>query len=58
MNYDQTIQKAEELIVRLEQAEALGMDEYKRLASEAASLLKQCKAEIEGIANELAQNPQ
>ena len=58
MNYDQTIQKAEELIARIEQAEALGMDEYKRLASEAAALLKQCKSEIEGIANELAQNPQ
>jgi exonuclease VII small subunit len=49
MNYDENIKKAEAIIAQLEAAEAISMDEYKRLASEATALLKQCKAEIEGI---------
>ena len=44
MNYDETIKKAEEIISQLEQSEALSLDEYKRLASEASALLKQCKS--------------
>ena len=44
MGYDESIKKAEAIIVQLEQSEALSMDEYKRLASEATSLLKQCKS--------------
>jgi len=43
MSYDETIQKAEAVIAQLEQAEALGMDEYKRMAAEATALLKQCQ---------------
>lgn len=46
-NYDEAIKKAEQIISRLEQAEAISMDEYKRLAAEATALLKQCKSEIE-----------
>ena len=53
MNFDQSIAQAEKIISQLEQAEALGMDEYKRLASEASALLKQCKSDIEGMAGEL-----
>lgn len=52
-NYDETIKKAEAIIAQLEQAEALSMDEYKRQASEATALLKQCKDEIESIADNL-----
>lgn len=47
MNYDEAIQKAEAIIAQLESAEALGMEEYKKAAAEAAALLKQCKAELE-----------
>jgi len=47
MTYDEAIQKAEQIISRLEQAEAVSMDEYKRLAAEATALLRQCKSEIE-----------
>ena len=47
MSYDEKIKRAESIIAQLEQAEAIGMDEYKRLASEATSLLQQCKAELE-----------
>ncbi len=43
MNYDETIKRAEEIIAQLEQADALGMDDYKRQAAEATALLKQCK---------------
>ena len=44
MSYDESIQRAEAIIAQLEQSEALSMDEYKRLASEATALLKQCKS--------------
>ena len=46
MSYDEAIQRAEEIIAQLEQAEALSMDEYKRLAAEATALLKECKSQI------------
>jgi len=46
MNYDEKIKRAEQIIAQLEQAEAIGMDEYKRLASEATALLQQCKEEL------------
>ena len=54
MTYDEAIQRAETIIAQLEQAEALSMDEYKKLAAEATSLLNQCKAHIDGLAKELA----
>ena len=44
MGYDEAIKKAEAIIAQLEQSDALSMDEYKRLASEATGLLKQCKS--------------
>ena len=47
MNYDEAIQKAEAIIAQLESAEALSMEEYKKAATEATALLKQCKAELE-----------
>jgi len=46
MTYDEAIRRAEEIIAQLEQAEALSMDEYKRLATEATALLKECKSQI------------
>ena len=49
MGYDENIQRAEAIIAQLEASEALSMEEYKRLASEATALLKQCKNEIEGF---------
>lgn len=48
LSYDEAIQKAETLIAQLESADAISMDEYKRLAAEVTSLLKQCRAELEG----------
>lgn len=44
MTYDEAIKRAEEIIAQLEQAEAISMEEYKRMASEATALLKQCKS--------------
>ena len=49
MTYDEAIKRAETIIEQLEKAEALSMDEYKRLASEATTLLKHCKEELEGV---------
>ena len=44
MTYDEALARAEEIITQLEQAEALSLDEYKRLATEATALLKQCRS--------------
>ena len=52
-NYDEALQRAEAIIAQLEQAEAISVTEYKRLAAEATALLRQCKAEIDGIEKEL-----
>ena len=48
LTYDEAIQKAEKIIAQLESAEAISMDEYKRLATEVTALLKQCRAELAG----------
>ena len=48
MGYDESIKKAEEIIAQLESADAISMDVYQSKAAEAASLLKQCKAELNG----------
>lgn len=53
MNYDENIKRAEAIIAQLEASEAISMEEYKRLASEATTLLKQCKSEIEHLSTEL-----
>jgi exonuclease VII small subunit len=53
MTYDESIQCAEAIIARLEQAEAISLEEYKKLAAEATSLLRQCSAEIQNMAEEL-----
>ena len=47
--YDEALARAEAIIAQLENAEAISMDEYKRLAQEATALLNQCKAEIKAM---------
>ena len=54
MTYDEAIKRAETIIAQLEQSEAISMEEYKRLASEATALLKQCKDEINMNINEIS----
>lgn len=49
MTYDESIQKAEAIIAQLEQAEAISMDEYKRMAAEATALLKQCRESLDNL---------
>ena len=44
LSYDEALQKAEAIVTQLEHAEAISMEEYKRMASEATALLKQCKS--------------
>ena len=53
LSYDEAIARAEQIIAQLEQSEAISVSEYKRLASEATTLLKQCKAEIIALEKEL-----
>lgn len=54
MGYDEKIHKAEAIIAQLEEAEALSMEEYQRRAAEADALLRECKAEIEKNAVQMA----
>lgn len=51
--YDENIARVEAIVAQLEQADAISMDAYKKLAAEATSLLKECKAEITALGNEL-----
>lgn len=53
LTYDEALVRAEQLIEQLEKKEALSMDEYKRLALEISTLLKQCKDEISKMATSL-----
>lgn len=47
LSYDEAMARVEHIVQQLENAEALSMEEYKRLASEAANLLAYCKKELE-----------
>jgi exodeoxyribonuclease VII small subunit len=44
LTYDEALQRAESIITQLEQAEALSMDDYKRMANEATAMLQYCKS--------------
>ena len=44
LTYDEALQRAEAIIARLESAEAISIDEYKKAAAEATALLKQCSS--------------
>ena len=54
LSYDKALQRAEAIITQLEQAEAIGLQEYKKLAAEATSLLNTCYAELKGLAEQLS----
>ncbi|MBQ3633314.1 MAG: exodeoxyribonuclease VII small subunit [Paludibacteraceae bacterium] len=47
MTYDEAVSRAETIIAQLEQAEAISLEEYHRLAKEATGLLQFCKQQIE-----------
>ena len=53
MKYDENIARVEAIVAQLEQAEAISMEEYKKLAAEATSLLKACQTEIAALDKEL-----
>ena len=54
MGYDEAIKRVEAIVTQLEQAEAISLDEYKKLAAEATSLLNTCYAELKGLAEQLS----
>lgn len=55
MTYDEAIKRVEAIVGQLEKADAISLEEYKKLAAEATSLLHQCSAEIQTLAEELKQ---
>lgn len=54
MSFDESIHKAEEIISRLEQSEALSLSEYKKAATEATTLLKNCREKLLRLEKELS----
>lgn len=53
MTYDENIQKAEQLVKELEQADALSMDTYKTKAAEAKRLLDMCEQQLKKMQDDL-----
>ena len=53
LTYDEKMARVEAIVTQLEQADAISMDAYKKLAAEATSLLSECKSDVEGLAKDL-----
>lgn len=47
LSYDDAMLRVETIVKQLEQSDALSMDEYKQLATEAKSLLDFCRQQLE-----------
>ncbi len=47
LSYDEAMARVETIVRQLEQSEALSMDEYRTLATEAKDLLSFCRAQLE-----------
>lgn len=47
LSYDEAIARVETIVRQLEQSEALSMDEYRTLATEAKDLLSFCRRRLE-----------
>lgn len=47
LSYDEAMLRIEAIVKQLEQSDALSMDEYKRLATEAKTLLDFCRQQLE-----------
>lgn len=58
LTYDAAMARVEEIIRQLENSEAIGLQEYKKLSQEAQQLLSFCRAEIIKLEEQLAQNAQ
>lgn len=54
MTFDESIERAEQIIKRLEQSEALSLSEYKKAATEATTLLKNCREELLRLEKDLS----
>ena len=54
MGYDEKIKKAEEIISKLESAEAISVDAYKKAAAEATALLKECRSLLAEMHEDMA----
>ncbi len=47
LSYDEAMLRVETIVRQLEQSDALSMEEYKRLATEAKTLLDFCRQQLE-----------
>lgn len=53
MTYDEAIQKAEQIVHDLEQAQALSMEDYKRQSNEVKRLLDMCEKQLTTLEKDL-----
>lgn len=53
MNYDETLQKAEQIVKELEQAQALSLETYKQKSTEVKRLLDLCERQLIEIEEQL-----
>lgn len=49
MNYDEALKRLNEIVARLESDEAISLDDYAQLASEARHLLTFCRSQLTSI---------
>lgn len=49
MNYDEALKRLNEIVARLESDEAISLDDYAQLASEARQLLTFCRSQLTSI---------
>lgn len=53
MNYDEALQRLQAIVSELETDEAISLEAYKKLASEAREMLTFCRAQLTSIEGEL-----
>ena len=53
MTYDQAIERLEKIVTQMEQSDAVAMDEYSKIAREAAKLIVFCQKHLTSLENEI-----
>ena len=53
MSYDESLERLRAIVAQLESDQAISLDEYRRLATEAHALLAACRTQLTSIEQEL-----
>lgn len=55
MTYDESIARLQQIVQQLESGQAVGMDQYTRLANEAKSLIASCRKQLTELDSQIQQ---